>query len=108
MPYTLAAIQEVQRVANTVPLSVFHCTTKDTELMGTFVIPNLTSVLKEEANFLNEQGQFEKHEAFMPFSAGNGRRVCLGEGLVRMELFLIMVTLISNLFDPGEYRNAKC
>uniref|UniRef100_A0A672QWM2 Cytochrome P450, family 2, subfamily X, polypeptide 9 n=1 Tax=Sinocyclocheilus grahami TaxID=75366 RepID=A0A672QWM2_SINGR len=74
MPYTLAAIQEVQRVANTVPLSVFHCTTKDTELMGyrTFVIPNLTSVLKEEANFLNEQGQFEKHEAFMPFSAGNG------------------------------------
>ncbi|XP_016122201.1 cytochrome P450 2D19-like, partial [Sinocyclocheilus grahami] len=86
MPYTLAVIHEVQRVANTVPLSVFHCTTKDTTLMGynipkgTFVIPNLTSVLKEEGqwkfshefnpdNFLNEQGQFEKPEAFMPFSA---------------------------------------
>ncbi len=47
------------------------------------IIPNLTSVLKEEgqwkfplefnpANFLNEQGQFQKPEAFMPFSAGNG------------------------------------
>uniref|UniRef100_A0A671MYX9 Cytochrome P450, family 2, subfamily X, polypeptide 9 n=1 Tax=Sinocyclocheilus anshuiensis TaxID=1608454 RepID=A0A671MYX9_9TELE len=105
MPYTLAVIHEVQRVANTVPLSVFHCTTKDIELMGyrTFVIPNLTSVLKEEgqwkfphefnpANFLNEQGQFEKPEAFMAFSAG--RRVCLVEGLARMELFLIMVTLL--------------
>ncbi|KAL7849984.1 hypothetical protein SRHO_G00193330 [Serrasalmus rhombeus] len=63
-------------------------------LEGTIIISNLSSVLSESqwkfphefnpANFLNEQGQFEKPEAFMPFSAG----------LARMELFLILVTLL--------------
>ncbi|KAL4630319.1 cytochrome P450 2F2-like [Arapaima gigas] len=109
MPYVQATIHEVQRMANTVPLSVFHSTTKDTQLMGydiprgTLIIQNLASVLFEESqwkfphefnpsNFLNDSGEFVKPEAFMPFSAGP--RMCLGEGLARMELFLFLVTLL--------------
>ncbi|KAM9470724.1 cytochrome P450 2F2-like [Clarias gariepinus] len=109
MPYTQAVIHECQRIANVIPLSVFHLTTRDTELMGysipkgTIIIPNLSSVLSEEgqwkfpnefnpSNFLNGEGQFEKPEAFVPFSAGP--RLCLGEGLARMELFLILVALL--------------
>ena len=35
-----AVIHEVQRVANTVPLSIYHCTTTDTTLMG-YVLPKV-------------------------------------------------------------------
>ncbi|XP_076154105.1 cytochrome P450 2F2-like [Alosa pseudoharengus] len=109
MPYVQAVIHEAQRMADTVPLSVLHSTTTDTEVQGynipkgTLVVPLLSSALHEEGqwkspndfnpeNFLNERGEFVKPDAFMPFSAGS--RVCLGEGLARMELFLILVTLL--------------
>ncbi|XP_067239883.1 cytochrome P450, family 2, subfamily V, polypeptide 1 isoform X2 [Chanodichthys erythropterus] len=85
MPYTDAVIHEVQRMSNVVPLSVPRMTNEDTILggylipKGTQIIPNLTSVLFEQTkwktphsfdpqNFLNTQGEFEKPEAFIPFS----------------------------------------
>ncbi|MBN3304571.1 CP2J6 protein, partial [Amia calva] len=67
------------------------------EIDGTAVFAILTSVLFDKSewqtpdsfnpeHFLDSQGNFVRREAFMPFSAG--KRVCLGEQLARMELFL--------------------
>ncbi|XP_051548448.1 cytochrome P450 2F2-like isoform X1 [Myxocyprinus asiaticus] len=44
MPYTQAVIHESQRMSSTLPLSVFHCTTRDTELMG-YHIPKVLALV---------------------------------------------------------------
>ncbi|KAF6339165.1 hypothetical protein mRhiFer1_003604 [Rhinolophus ferrumequinum] len=109
MHFTMAVVHEVQRFADIIPLGLPHMTSRDTEVQG-FRIPkgtplifNLSSVLKDETvwkkpfrfhpeHFLDAQGHFVKHSAFMPFSAG--RRSCLGEPLARMELFLFFTCLL--------------
>uniref|UniRef100_A0A4W3IDG5 Cytochrome P450, family 2, subfamily K, polypeptide 8 n=1 Tax=Callorhinchus milii TaxID=7868 RepID=A0A4W3IDG5_CALMI len=70
---------------------------------GTQVIPLLASVLYDKSqwekpnefnpsHFLDAEGRFVKKDAFMPFSAG--QRICIGESLAKMELFLFFTTLM--------------
>uniref|UniRef100_A0A672IX60 Cytochrome P450, family 2, subfamily N, polypeptide 13 n=1 Tax=Salarias fasciatus TaxID=181472 RepID=A0A672IX60_SALFA len=109
MPYTDAVIHEIQRIGNIVPLNGLREAAQDTTLggyyipKGTSLMPMLTSVLFDETqwetpdtfnpgHFLNAEGKFVKPEAFLPFSAG--KRVCLGESLAKMELFLFLVGLL--------------
>uniref|UniRef100_A0A8C3FZ73 Cytochrome P450 n=1 Tax=Cyclopterus lumpus TaxID=8103 RepID=A0A8C3FZ73_CYCLU len=109
LPYTDAVIHEIQRMGNIVPLSLPHVTTRDIRLggykipKGVTIIPNLTSVLFDKnewetpdafnpGHFLNPEGKFVKRAAFIPFSAG--KRVCLGENLARMELFLFFTSFM--------------
>ncbi|KAM9305506.1 cytochrome P450 2K1-like [Gastrophryne carolinensis] len=109
MPYTNAVIHEVQRFANIVPLNLMHTCPEDVNFRGycipkgTHVIPLLTSVLYDEtqwktpyefnpSHFLDAAGKFVRKDAFMPFSAG--KRTCAGEGLAKMELFIIFTGLL--------------
>ncbi|XP_067829978.1 cytochrome P450 2K1-like isoform X2 [Heptranchias perlo] len=113
MPYTDAVIHEVQRFANIAPMGIPRATTVDTNFQGyfipkgTYVIPLLASVLYDKtqwekpeefnpSHFLDAEGKFVKRDAFIPFSTG--RRICPGETLAKVELFLFFVTLLQK-FD---------
>lgn len=111
MPYTTAFIHEVQRFAAIAPFGVSHCFTKEVSFLGYTISPNtrvmidLSSALWDEsqwkfpnefnpANFLNNNGEFVKPDAFFAFSAGP--RMCLGENLAHMETFIIISTLLKH------------
>ncbi|KAG8519426.1 Cytochrome P450 2U1, partial [Galemys pyrenaicus] len=107
MPYTEATVMEVQRLTVVVPLAIPHMASEDTGEIpkGTLVLPNLWSVHRDPAiwekpadfdpnRFLDDQGQLIKKETFIPF--GIGKRVCMGEQLAKMELFLMFVSLMQS------------
>ncbi|XP_041511051.1 cytochrome P450 2K6-like [Microtus oregoni] len=116
MPYTDAVVHEIQRVANILPTGLPRETTTDVMFKnyyipkGTEVIPLLTSVLRDQTqwetpdtfnptHFLSSKGRFVKKEAFVPFSVG--RRMCAGEPLAKMELFLFFASLMQKFtFQP--------
>ncbi|XP_078242921.1 cytochrome P450 2K4-like [Pogona vitticeps] len=116
MPYTDAVVHEVQRFRDIVPNNLPRTTTVDVTLKGYFipkgthVVPLLTSVLHDESqwekphefypeHFLDSAGKFVKRDAFMPFSAG--RRMCAGETMAKMELFLFFMSLLQRFtFQP--------
>ncbi|XP_052391940.1 cytochrome P450 2J4-like isoform X1 [Carassius gibelio] len=118
MPYTNAVIHEIQRIGNIVPINVVRATVEDTQIgqysipKGTIVTGSLTSVLFDESewetphsfnpgHFLDVEGKFKRRDAFLPFSLG--KRVCLGEQLARMELFLFFSSLLQrfNFSSPA-------
>ncbi|KAG1960698.1 cytochrome P450 2B4 [Pimephales promelas] len=112
LPYTYATVHEFQRFGNIVPTSVIHETTQPTKLRGydlpkgTEILTNLTAILTDKEhwkypdtfnpeNFLDDNGKFFKPESFLPFSLGP--RVCLGETLAKMELFLFVTSLLQRI-----------
>ncbi|XP_035857167.1 cytochrome P450 2F3-like isoform X2 [Sander lucioperca] len=109
LPFTDAVLHEIQRLLDIVPMSIPHYALQDISFRGytipkaTLIIPLLHSVLKEEKqwetpwsfnpqHFLDQNDNFKKNPAFLPFSAG--KRSCVGESLARMEIFLFLVSLL--------------
>ncbi|CAJ0572268.1 unnamed protein product, partial [Mesorhabditis spiculigera] len=107
--YINATLNEIQRVANLLPLNLFRKTTEDVVIAGhpvpkdTMVIPQISVVLLDEKifpepyafkpeRFLNADGSLKKVEELIPFSIG--KRQCPGEGLARMELFMFFANLL--------------
>ncbi|XP_043922166.1 cytochrome P450 2D15-like [Protopterus annectens] len=111
LPYTDAVIHEIQRYGEIVPFTPPRRMIQDVDIMGhfipkgTIILVNLSSVLKDETvwekphefypeNFLDNNGKFVKCDAFLAFSAGH--RICLGEQLARLELFIFFTTLMQH------------
>ncbi|XP_064600805.1 cytochrome P450 2J6-like [Liolophura sinensis] len=109
MPYMEATLMEVQRCADITPLSVPHAASQDTSLAGyaipkgTIIMTPLISLHKDPqvwkdpevfdpSRFLDSDGNIVKSDNLLPFSAG--KRVCLGESLARMELFLFLTSML--------------
>ncbi|EGT30776.1 CBN-CYP-33A1 protein [Caenorhabditis brenneri] len=114
LPYTNAFINEAQRCANLLPMNLPHATTREVTLAGhripkgVTVVHQISTVLSDPdifpepekftpERFIDEAGNLRKVEELVPFSIG--KRVCLGEGLARMELFLFT----ANLFNRFEF-----
>ncbi|CAH1101321.1 unnamed protein product [Psylliodes chrysocephalus] len=113
LPVTESTIYEVLRISSIVPMGTTHAPIRDTKLNGFHlpqhaqIVPLLHAVhmdpsLWEEpekfnpSRFINAEGKVHKPEYFLPF--GVGRRMCLGEILARMELFLFFSSLLHS-FD---------
>ncbi|ELU05557.1 hypothetical protein CAPTEDRAFT_164179 [Capitella teleta] len=111
LPFVEATISEVQRIRTIAPLSVLHTTTQDATLRGysipkgTWVFPMLYAVSADEKQwkqpadfnperFLDASGDYAKRESLIPFSVGP--RMCAGEMLAKMELFIFFTMLLQN------------
>ncbi|XP_047988668.1 cytochrome P450 18a1 [Leguminivora glycinivorella] len=109
LSYTETTILETLRMSSIVPLATTHSPTKDVHLngykipAGSQVVPLINCVhmdpnLWDEpekfnpGRFLDEDGKIRRPEYFMPF--GVGRRMCLGDVLARMEMFMFFACVM--------------
>ena len=118
LPLIQATIIETLRVGNVVPLAIPHVTLTDTTICGyrvpkdTVVFPDTESVhldpkcwddptvfnpyrhIDEKGNLITNQGNF--------FPFGAGRRVCAGEPLAKVELFLFVSWMLQKFTFVAE------
>ncbi|XP_062987908.1 cytochrome P450 2J1-like [Elgaria multicarinata webbii] len=109
LPYTNAVIHEMQRSKYNLLVGLLRQCTKDVKVngylipKGAYIVPDLHSVLLDPErwetpekfnpnHFLDKDGHFVAREEFLPFGAGT--RVCPGEHLARIEVFIFLTSLL--------------
>ncbi|XP_027384787.1 cytochrome P450 2C42-like [Bos indicus x Bos taurus] len=122
MPHMDVVVHAIQRYIDLVPTSLPRVVTCDIKFRnylipkGTDVLTLLTSVLHDDkefpnsevvdpGHFLDERSNFKNSEYFMALSVG--KRICVGEGLARIELFLFLTTILQkfalkSVVDPKD------
>ncbi|XP_014347016.1 steroid 21-hydroxylase [Latimeria chalumnae] len=126
LPFLNATITEVLRLRPVAPLAIPHATTKDTSVAGYFipkgvtVIPNLYGAHHDESKwrdpthfrperFADATNPRKAAQGIIPFSAG--ARVCLGETVAKVELFIFTAFLLREFKflppDSGELPDLK-
>ena len=109
LTYFTAVVMETQRLASIAPFSFQRVVAADIQVkgytipQGSVIIPSLDSVLWDKElwgdpqnfrpeRFFDENGALVQPEYFIPFSMG--KRVCIGEALAKMELFLYLSSML--------------
>ncbi|XP_015788852.1 cytochrome P450 2C31-like [Tetranychus urticae] len=110
MPFTMAFLYEAQRIGSVIAVNLLRRAARDTKIgeynipQDTVVIFNLWSIHRDPKlwpepekfdpnRFLSEDGSKAiKPPYLVPFSGG--KRICLGEGLANVELFLYLVNIL--------------
>ncbi|XP_072035367.1 cytochrome P450 2U1-like [Amphiura filiformis] len=108
LPFTVATLLEIQRISSIVPLGVIRKCGEDTTVDG-YTIPKESLVMSnlylvhhdpdtwknpDEFNperFLDKDGCLREREELIPFSTG--RRMCIGDNLAKMELYIFFTHL---------------
>ncbi|XP_019665894.2 steroid 21-hydroxylase isoform X6 [Ailuropoda melanoleuca] len=105
LPLLTATIAEVLRLRPVVPLALPHRTTRPSSILGydipegTIVIPNLQGAHLDETVW-ERPHEFRPDRFLVPGASprvlafGCGARVCLGEPLARLELFVVLAQLL--------------
>ncbi|KAI3419411.1 hypothetical protein GPALN_006655 [Globodera pallida] len=134
LAYVNAVVNECQRLCNLLPFNLTHRTMADVQIerkegqirlsQGTNIVPQISCVLFDEKifpkphrflpeRFLNQSGQLERVDELIPF--GLGKRICMGESLARMELFLFTANFFRHFqvlpvdaLNPPTAQKQKC
>ncbi|KAG1659596.1 Cytochrome P450 2D4 [Nymphon striatum] len=111
LPFTLATLQEAERLGSIIPWGVPRSNSKPAEFKGYKFPPRCVYLLNfyglhrdkklwknpekfDPTRFIDSNGKTFRPPYLMPF--GSGKRYCAGESLARMETFLLFATLLQN------------